>query len=100
MLVPYATFKSIISVVGTLSGCILLLRYFRYVEKDHVQNGVIVGLSWMVINLSLDAAFLMPMMKSTFPTYFMEVGISYFSIPVISIAMGLLMQRTRKPSAA
>ena len=96
LLVPYATFKSIITVVGALSGCYLLYRYFKYVDNNFIRNGVIVGLTWFVINLILDAIILIPIMKTTFTNYFMTIGISYFSIPVISTTMGFLLDRKEK----
>jgi len=96
LLVPYATFKSIITVVGALSGCYLLYRYFKYVDNNFIRNGVIVGLTWFVINLILDAIILIPIMKTTLTNYFMTIGISYFSIPVISTTMGFLLDRKKK----
>ena len=96
LLVPYATFKSIITVVGALSGCYLLYRYFKYVDNNFIRNGVIVGLTWFMINLILDAIILIPIMKTTFTNYFMTIGISYFSIPVISTTMGFLLDRKKK----
>ena len=96
LLVPYATFKSIITVVGALSGCYLLYRYFKYVDNNFIRNGVIVGLTWFVINLILDAIILIPIMKTTLTNYFMTIGISYFSIPVISTTMGFLLDRKEK----
>lgn len=92
-IVPYATFKSIIMVVGTMSGCYLFYRYFKYVENDFIRNGVIVGVSWFAINIILDTLILIPMMKTTFADYFMSIGIGYFVIPTISIAMGFLLER-------
>lgn len=96
LMVPYATFKSTITVVGTISGCYLLEQYFKHVENDFVRNGVIVGLSWFAINLILDTAILIPMMKTTFSDYFMSIGQSYLSIPAISITMGYLLNRKLK----
>jgi len=96
LLVPYATFKSTITVVGALSGCYLLFRYFKYVDSSFIRNGMIVGLSWFAINLILDAIILIPMMKTTFTNYFMTIGISYFSIPTISTTMGFLLDRKGK----
>jgi hypothetical protein len=52
-----------------------------------------VGLSWFAINIILDAVILIPIMKSTFANYFMTIGLSYFTIPAISIAMGYLLER-------
>ena len=96
LVVPYATFKSTIMVVGTLSGCYLMIRYFKYVSDDFIRNGAIVGLSWLAVNLILDTVILIPIMKTTFANYFMTIGISYISIPVISIAMGYLLARKAK----
>lgn len=96
LIVPYSTFKSTIMVVGTLSGCYLLLRYFQLVEIDFVRNGLIVGLSWFAINIILDAVILIPIMKTTFADYFMSIGLSYISIPIISITMGYLLERKVK----
>ena len=76
LIVPYSTFKSTIMVVGTLSGCYLLLRYFKLVDTDFIRNGVIVGLSWFAINIILDAVILIPIMKTTFADYFMSIGMA------------------------
>jgi len=91
--VPYATFKSAIMIVGVISGCYLLFRYFKYVDSDFVRNGIIVGVSWFAINLVLDTLILIPIMKTTFTEYFMSIGLSYFAIPTISITMGFLLER-------
>lgn len=91
--VPYATFKSIIMVVGTMSGCYLFIRYFKLVDSDFIRNGVVIGVSWFFINIILDSLILIPMMKTTFADYLMSIGIGYFVIPTISIAMGYLLER-------
>lgn len=91
LVVPFATFKSAITVVGTLSGCYLLFRYFKAVDRDFIRNGIIVGLSWLAINLILDTIILIPIMKTTFVNYLMSIGQSYISIPVISTTMGYLV---------
>jgi hypothetical protein len=94
--VPYGTFKSIIVVVGVITGSYLLFRYFKFVKKDFVKIAVIVGLSWFMINIVLDALVLAPLMKVKFIDYFMMIGLSYFAIPVISITMGYLLNRQIK----
>jgi hypothetical protein len=96
LIVAYATFKSVITVVGAISGCYLLVRYFKVVNNDFIRNGAVVGMSWLLINLILDTIILIPMMKTTFTNYFMTIGISYLSIPTISIAMGYLLDRKAK----
>lgn len=96
LVVPYPTFKATIMVVGTLSGCFLLYRYFKIVNSDFVMQGVIIGLSWFAINIILDSVILIPMMKTSFAEYFMSIGLGYISIPVISISMGFLLKRKNK----
>lgn len=96
LIVPYGTFKATIMVVGTLSGCYLLFRYFKLVENDFIKNSVIVGLTWFVINIVLDALILIPMMKTNFADYFMTIGLSYISIPTISITIGFLLHKKIK----
>lgn len=96
LVVAYSTFKSAIMVVGAISGCSLLFHYFKTVESDFIRNGVIVGLSWFAVNIVLDAVILIPIMKTTFEEYFMSIGLSYLSIPAISIAMGYLLHRKEK----
>lgn len=93
LMVPYATFKSVIMVIGTLSGCLLMYRQFSGIDGNYLSNGMITGIAWFVINIVLDALVLMPMMKTTFPEYFMSIGVGYLAIPVISISMGLLLNR-------
>jgi hypothetical protein len=94
--VPYATFKSVIIIVGTVTGCYLLFRYFKFVDYDFIKNGIIAGVSWFVINISFDTMILVPMMKSTFAAYFMSIGLGYVAIPVISIAIGYTLDRKVK----
>ena len=93
LVVEYSTFKSIIMIVGTISGCFLLFHYFKLLNNNFLINGVIVGFSWFAICIILDVAILIPMMKSNFANYFMSIGLSYISIPAISIAMGYLLDR-------
>lgn len=95
-IIPYASFKCIITIVGTFSGCLLLFRYFKSVDREFVKNGIIVGFSWFIINVLFDSIILIPMMKSSFLNYFMTIGLGYISIPIISITMGYLLERKIK----
>ncbi|MBL0048374.1 MAG: hypothetical protein IPP32_09810 [Bacteroidetes bacterium] len=96
LVVPYATFKSTIMLVGVVSGCYLLYRYFKFVESDYLLQSIVVGFSWFAINIVLDTIVLIPMMKTTFVDYFLSIGLSYIGIPVISIAMGYLLKSKLK----
>jgi uncharacterized membrane protein YpjA len=79
--------------VGVISGCYLLFRYFLFVDGNYILNGVVVGFSWFAINIILDSIILIPMMKTSFTEYFISIGMSYFSIPTISILIGVLLSK-------
>ncbi len=96
LVVPYATFKTSIMLVGVVSGCYLLYRYFKLVERDFILQSIIVGFSWFAINIVFDSVVLIPMMKTSFVDYFLSIGLSYCSIPVISITMGYLLKSKLK----
>jgi hypothetical protein len=100
LVVPYATFKSTIMVVGTISGCYLLYRYFKLVDRNFIGNGFIVGISWFSINIIFDALILVPIMETTFADYFLSIGLTYIAIPTISIAMGYLLERQARTDSA
>lgn len=91
LVLPYATFKSTIMLVGVISGCYLLFRYFKFVDNSYIKHAVIVGLSWFAINVILDTIILIPLMKTTFVDYLMSIGLSYVAIPVISITIGCML---------
>jgi hypothetical protein len=91
LIVPYATFKSTIMVIGLVFGCYLLYRYFKCISSNYISNGIIVGFSWFAINIILDSLLLIPLMKTTFADYFLSIGLSYIALPVISITMGYLV---------
>ncbi len=96
LMVPYATFKSTIMLVGVISGCYLLYHYFKFVECDYLSNSIVVGFTWFAINIVLDSLVLIPIMKTSFVDYFLSIGLSYFAIPVISIAFGYLLKNKLK----
>lgn len=89
--ISHDLFKSIIVVMGSLTGCLFLYLYFRKADKQYLLNGLIVGLSWFAINIILDAVILIPMMKVNFSTYFLSIGMGYLVIPIMSFTMGLIL---------
>ena len=91
--ISYDLFKSLMIVLGSITGCFLLFRYFKFVERDFIKQGVLVGVSWFLINIILDTLILLPMMGESFSNYFVSIGLRYTVIPAISITMGYLLNR-------
>ncbi|TGM52554.1 hypothetical protein [Leptospira vanthielii] len=86
-------FKTIMIVVGSLSGCILLYRYFLLVDSKFLKEGLIIGISWISINWLLDILVLLPMSKMAIEVYFIQIGFRYLSLLFFAIAMGAILER-------
>jgi uncharacterized membrane protein YpjA len=81
-------FKTIMIVVGSLSGAILLVSYFKKVNENYLTEGILVGIIWFCLNILLDLLVLVPMSKMPIPDYFAQIGLRYLVMPAMSIAVG------------
>jgi uncharacterized membrane protein YpjA len=79
-------FKTIMIIVGTLVGVFLIVKYFRTVESNFLKEGILLGISWLLINWALDFIILIPMAEMATSNYFTEIGLRYLNFPIISIA--------------
>lgn len=89
-------FKTIMIVVGSLSGCFLLYRYFLLVDSKFFKEGFAIGISWVFMNWLLDILVLIPMSKMPMDVYFIQIGFRYLSLLFFSIAMGAILERKVK----
>ncbi len=94
LLMDVSLFKSLMIVVGSLTGALFLVLYFRKVEKNYLQEGITVGMLWFVLNILLDLIVLVPMTKISVETYFAQIGLRYLLIPIMSISIGYVAQST------
>jgi uncharacterized membrane protein YpjA len=100
--VPYATsltllpliqrdpifFGTIMIVEGSIVGTMLAVAYFQTVPHPDVREGVLLGAVWMVENWLLDFAGVVPFTHTTIGRYFMEIGLRYVPMIVITSAIG------------
>jgi hypothetical protein len=86
-------FKSIMIVVGSITGATFLVLYFRKLKKDYLKEGITVGLAWFAINILLDLVVLVPMSGMSIGDYLAQIGLRYLVIPTMSIAMGYVADR-------
>jgi hypothetical protein len=106
-LIPYATgipllpliesdptlFRTIMIVVGALVGGFLTAHYFLGVNRDYLKEGVLLALTWIVVNWLLDFVALLPFTKQSIPRYFQEIGLRYIAIVAPTLALGFVLQR-------
>ncbi|WP_319508748.1 hypothetical protein [uncultured Methanolobus sp.] len=89
-------FKSIMVVTGALVGVVLAVSYFRDVETGYINEGILLGVIWLIVNLALDLAMVSGgFFQMTVTQYFIDIGMRYLVMPINTIGMGYaLMQRT------
>jgi len=93
--IPIDLFKSLLIVIGTLVGVFLLKIYFKNIKVNYLSEGVIVGISWFVVNIVLDLLILVPMSKMTLEGYANQIGLRYLMIPIISTGIGCILQERK-----
>jgi hypothetical protein len=94
LLVDVFLFKSIMIVVGSLVGTVLMVWLFLRIREGYLREGILIGFSWLVINWVMDWLVLLPMSGMDVSTYFSQIGIRYLVIPIIAVSMGFVLERS------
>lgn len=94
--VDVAFFKSIMFTLSTFLGSAFLVWYFRKPHPNAVRAGWIAGITWFVINILLDVIILIPFSGMSYLVYFTQVGWIYVNMIVMSVAFGMVVERTKK----
>jgi uncharacterized membrane protein YpjA len=88
-------FKTIMIIVGSISGAILLISYFKKINIGYLKEGIYVGITWFVINILLDLFVLIPMSGMAISDYFLQIGLRYLVMPVMSIMVGIALENKK-----
>ena len=83
--------ESIMILVGSISGTIFLILYFKDLEENYLKEGVYIGITWFIMNCLLDFCILIPKSDMNIVTYFEQIGLRYLIIPIYSISIGILL---------
>jgi len=83
-------FESIMTVIITFTVVTFSYLYFNSLRENYIKEGVKAGVTWMIISLAIDLLLFLPPspMQMSVTSYFMDIGITYFIIPIITIAFG------------
>lgn len=85
-------FKTIMIVVGAIISAFLLVSYFKRIHANYLMEGIIVGITWFIINIILDILILIPISEMLLSNYFAEIGLRYLIMPVMSIMVGVALE--------
>jgi hypothetical protein len=84
-------FKSVMIVLGCFSASFLIVSYFKGISEAYVREGITIGVVWLSISLLLDFLILIPMSGISVTEYFMQIGLRYLVIPVMTIMVGVAL---------
>lgn len=85
-------FESVMPVIITLITVVLVGLYLKNTEGDLLREGILIGVVWFLISVMIDLFLFLPPspMQMSITGYFMDIGITYLIIPIITIGMGYL----------
>lgn len=88
-------FESIMPVVVTVCAVLFTILYFRNLKAAFLQEGVLIGVAWFIINIVIDLPLFMleGPMKMSFADYMKDIGVTYLIIPAVTIGGGFLLQQ-------
>lgn len=93
LLVNVSFFKSIMAVVGSATGTVLLVMYFGKVKENYLNEGILAGLVFLAMNILLDFLILVPMSKMQISDYFLQIGLMYLVILIMGASMGYVIEK-------
>lgn len=89
-------FESIMPVVLTLAVTLASVFYLRSVSKRALYIGLCLGITWLIVNLALDALmFSWGPMKMSLLEYIKDIGITYLIILIIPTGIGYLLENRK-----
>ena len=95
LVIERTLFKSLMVVIGGASGAGLLVWAFRGLRPT-LASGLLLGAWWMLINLVLDAAVLLPMSGMPAGLYLSDIGLRYLMLPIMAAGMGAVADRAAR----
>ena len=89
-----ALFESIMPVTITIVVLLFSMLYFRKLEEDYFNEGIMMGIIWFVISIAIDLFMFLPEspMQMTFAEYMMDIGVTYVIILIIPLSIGYILQ--------
>jgi hypothetical protein len=95
-------FESIMPVAVASAVVGFAVPYFRKVNAAFTQEGLRLGLLWLLVCVAIDAPLMLfgGPMRMTLGQYLADIGVTYLIIPVITTGIGLVLAQSRRRDAA
>ncbi|OGZ40116.1 MAG: hypothetical protein A3I20_00670 [Candidatus Portnoybacteria bacterium RIFCSPLOWO2_02_FULL_40_15] len=90
-------FESIMPVAVASAVVLFSILYFRKLDKDFINEGIKLGVLWLVISVVIDLLmFSSGPMKMSLALYTSDIGVTYLMMPIITGGTGYLLQAKKK----
>jgi hypothetical protein len=88
----YPLFESILSVVIAVAAVFFSYYYLKNTSDNFVSEGVIIGISWLIICILMDLVMFLPAspMQMSLTNYMASIGPKYLIITAFTIGMGYM----------
>lgn len=97
MVISETFFKTIMIVVSSLTGMILALWYFKKIEEDFVREGLLLGITWLIVHWLIDLLFVaVGFFDMSVVQYFTDIGLRYFNAPIFTVGIGNALRHLSK----
>ena len=84
-------FESIMPNIIVLSTVVFSVLYFKKLNENYIKEGLLLGIIWLAISILIDLVmFMQGPMKIGFADYIMDIGLTYFIIPTITVGFGYI----------
>ena len=84
-------FESVMAVTVTVTAVGFGLVYMRSVARGFLREGIGLGILWFVILVLIDAPLMLlgGPMKMSLGQYMADIGVTYLSIPAVTLGIGV-----------
>jgi hypothetical protein len=91
-------FESIMPIVISIFTSFFSYKYLKTVKENFVKESVLLATVFILVNWTIDMPLMLSPspMQMTFSDYFQDIGITYFMMLPITIAMGYLANQLKK----
>lgn len=87
-------FETLMTLILVGATSFVLIRYSKKNTIDSAQEGIMVGLIWLILNLFLDFfVFIIGPLRMDAFEYLKEIGLDYLTIPIITTMIGILQRK-------
>ncbi len=88
-------FEAIMPVALALVVVIFSYLYLKDIKENFAREGIVTGVVWFIISIIIDLILFLPPspMQMGLPDYFMDIGLTYLMIPIITVGLGYQSQK-------